>query len=130
MTNSKCSRAVVLVFVSMLGCGGSDGNSGGTGGTGGSGNSGTDHPTAAEAASEVATPLCGKLAVCYGDPSSQAGCVQAATQAVPASEANVPDTCTNSQVDTCVADIGTMTCPASTSQADILAALPASCQNC
>jgi hypothetical protein len=115
MKKIEKSKSIALLFIALLpGC--SD--------------SGSEHPTAAQAVEEMATPLCGRLKTCFGSSFDEAGCVAAAKAAVPASEANSPDACTNDEIDTCVKDLGTMPCPSGTSSAALLAVSPASCKNC
>jgi len=94
------------------------------------GGSGSDHPTASQAVAEIATPYCGRLGSCLGSSFDQAGCVQGMKGSVPASQANQSDACTNDEVDTCVKDIGSMSCPTGSTAAALMAVLPASCKNC
>lgn len=98
-------------------------------GTGGA--LGTDHTTVGAALSQVETALCTRIAGCLG--ASESTCYDNLVSIINVSPrvALEPEACTNSEIDACVSDIGTMACPASTATiGSVLANLPVSCQNC
>ncbi len=91
--------------------------------------SGSEHPTMSQAAAEIAPSFCARMKTCFGGSFDESACVRAFEGAVPSSQRDDLDACTNDQIDQCVRDMPGMTCPAA-STTDLTRYLPSSCLSC
>ena len=92
------------------------------------GDSGSSHPTVEEAMQEFVPAMCSRLRECGGATFDYDACVDVFMSTIPESDRDALDACTNDELDTCVADVNSMTCPPSLDQ--LVEALPSTCEKC
>lgn len=89
---------------------------------------GDDTLTVAQALDAIAPAMCKKSEICFPDefaaayPNGQSDCVSGVKSLLPADSSSKQSACSQTEVDTCVGDIDSMTCP--------LTGWPSSCSKC
>lgn len=94
-----------------------------------------DHPTNEEAGRQFSTALCQRLQQCFPSqfetayPNGIQACVQRGLESIPAANRGDDSACTDSEVQTCVSDVHSMTCP-NMQDNNLPTMIPKSCEKC